>query len=174
MQHYSTELELQHLVELSAVDEEKRRLQEKRTAIVAGTVDPFTSTPNSNLRALQSATFNQFAQPCASTLTVSVPQPWTMSGYATPLQTSLIGVPGRQLMAGANTQVKLQLLTSMSQPPAHPPPEDSSLNSGRDSVSAGPSQNSQNPTKNLTRRRKSRTQRSMPSEQKRLSSTASC
>ena len=42
MQHYSTELELQHVVELSAVDEEIRRLQAKRTAIVAGTVDPST------------------------------------------------------------------------------------------------------------------------------------
>ena len=44
MHHYSTELELQQVVELSAVDEEIRLLQVKRTAIVAGSVKPSTST----------------------------------------------------------------------------------------------------------------------------------
>ena len=65
MQHYSMELELQQVMELSAVDEEIRRLQAKRTAIVAGTVDPSTSTPNPNLRASKSATLNPFVQPFA-------------------------------------------------------------------------------------------------------------
>ena len=93
MQHYSTELELQQVVELSAVDEEIRRLQAKRTAIVAGTVDPSTLTPNPNRSAPQSATLNPFVQPFASTLPFPVAQPWTMSRYETPFQTSLFGVP---------------------------------------------------------------------------------
>ena len=79
MQHYSTELELQQVVKLSAVDEEIRRLQAKRTAIVAGTVDFSTSTPNPNLSAPQSASLNPFVQPFASTLPFPVPQAWTMS-----------------------------------------------------------------------------------------------
>ena len=111
MQHYSTEMELQQVVELSAVDEEIRRLQAKRTAIVAGTIDPSTSTPNPNLSAPQSATLNPFAQPFASTLPFPVFQPWTMSGYATPFQTSLFGVLNGPLKAGAGTQVGLQLPT---------------------------------------------------------------
>ena len=109
MKLYSTTFELQQVVELSAVDEEIRRLQVKWTAIVACTVDPSTSTPNPNLSAPQSATLNAFAQPFGSTQLFPVPQPWTMSGYATPFQTSLLGVPGGQLIAGAGTQVGLQL-----------------------------------------------------------------
>ncbi len=61
MQHNSTELELQQVVELSAVDEEIRRVQAKRTANVAGTVDPSTSILNPNLSVPQSATLNPFA-----------------------------------------------------------------------------------------------------------------
>ena len=61
MQHYSTELELQQVMELNAVDEEIRRFQAKRTAIVVGTVDFSTSTLNPNLSAPQSATLNPFA-----------------------------------------------------------------------------------------------------------------
>ena len=80
MHHYCTELELQQVVKLSSVDDEIRRLQAKRTAIVAGTVDPSTSTPNTNLSAPQSANLNPFVQPFASTLPFSVAQPWTMSG----------------------------------------------------------------------------------------------
>ena len=91
MQHYSTELELQQVVDLNAVDEEIRRLQAKQTAIVAKTVDFSTSTPNPNLSAPQSVTLNLFVQPFASTLPFLVPQPWTMSGYGTPFQTSLFG-----------------------------------------------------------------------------------
>ena len=68
-----------------------------------------------------------------------------MSGYATPFQTSLFGVPGGQLMAGPGTQVGLQLPTSMSQPPAQPPPGNSALCSGRLSGLAGPSQNPPDP-----------------------------
>ena len=145
MQHNSTELELQKVVELSAVDEEIRRLQAKRIAIVPGTVDPSTSTPNPNLSAPQPAILNPFVQPFASTLLFPAAQPWTMSGYATPFQTSLLGVPGGQLMAGAGTQVRLQLPTSMLQPPAQPPPGDGALSSGRLSGSAGPSQNPPDP-----------------------------
>ncbi len=145
MLHYNSELELQQVMELSAVDKEIRRLQAKWTAIVAGIVDPSTSTPNPNLSALQSATLNPFAQPFASTLPFPVPQLWTMSGYATPFQTSMFRVPGRQLMAGAGTQVGLQLPTSMSQPPAQPPPRDSALSPGRLSGSAGPRQHSPDP-----------------------------
>ena len=141
MQHYNTELELQQVVELSAVYEKIRRLQVKRTAIVAETVDPSTSNPNPNLCAPQSATINPFAQHFASTLPFPIPQLWTMSGYATPFQTSLFGVPGGQLMAVAGTKVGLQLPTSMSQPPAQPPLGDSALSYRRLSGSAGPYQN---------------------------------
>ena len=48
MQHYSTEWELKQTQELSAVDEEIKRLQSKRAAIVAGNGDSSTSTPNPN------------------------------------------------------------------------------------------------------------------------------
>ena len=145
MQHYSTEWELQQVVELSAVDEEIRRLQAKRTAIVARTVDPSTSTPNLNLSTPQSATLNPFAQPFVSTLSCPVPQPCTMSEYATPFQTWLFGVPGGQLLAGAGSQVGLQLPTSVSQPPAQPPFGDGALSSGTLSGSAGPNQNPPDP-----------------------------
>ena len=118
-------------MELSVVDEEIRRLQAKRTGIVAGTIDPSNSTTNPSLSAPHSATLNSFAQPFVSTLPVSVLRAWTMSGYATPFQTSLFGVPGGQLMAGVGTQMGLQLLISMSQPTAQPPPGDSALSSGR-------------------------------------------
>ena len=68
-----------------------------------------------------------------------------MSGYATPSQTSLFGVPGGQLITGAGTQVGLQLPTSVSQLPAHPPFGDGALSSGRLSDSAGPNQNPPDP-----------------------------
>ncbi len=48
-------------------------------------------------------------------------------------------------MAGVGTQVRLQLPTSMSQPPAKPPPGDSALSFGRLSDSAGSSQNPPDP-----------------------------
>ena len=118
MQNYNTEWELQQVVKLSAVDKDIRRLQAKRTAIVAKTVNPSTLTPNPNLSALQLATFNPVEQHFALTFPVPVPQPWTMTGYATPFQTALFGVPGGQLMAGTGTQVGLQLDTSMLQPPS--------------------------------------------------------
>ena len=164
MQHYSTELKLQQVVELSAVDKEIRRLQAKRTAIVAGTVDPSTSTPNPNLTAPQSATLNPFGQPFASTLPFPVAQPWTMPGYATPFQTSLFGVPGGQLMAGAGTQVGLQLPTSMSQPPAQPPPGDGLSVPEGSQVQQVRAKILQIPTQIRTRRRKSVTRQLMPSE----------
>ena len=49
MQHYSTKWEMQQVQELRAVDEEIRRLQAKRAALVTGGGDPSTSTPNRTL-----------------------------------------------------------------------------------------------------------------------------
>ena len=54
-------------------------------------------------------------------------------------------MPGGQMMAGAGTQVGLQLTTSISQPPTKPPPENSALSFGKLSGSANPSQNSPDP-----------------------------
>ena len=73
MQHYSTKWKLQQVMELSAVDEEIRRLHAKQIAIVAWTVDPFTLTLNPKLSAPSSATLNPFAQPFASTLFFPIP-----------------------------------------------------------------------------------------------------
>ena len=76
-------------------------------------------------------------------------------------------------MAGAGTQVGLQLPTSMSQLPAQPPPGDSALSFGRLSGSAGPSQNPPDPDPEPDPEKKSVTNQSMPSEKDVSSSTAS-
>ena len=88
---------MQQVMEISAVDEEIRRLQAKRSVLAAGVADPSTSTPNPNLSGPQSANSNPFVQPFASTLPLPVLQPWTMPGYATLPQIPLFGVPGGQL-----------------------------------------------------------------------------
>ena len=148
MQHYSTELELHQVMELSAVDKEIRRLQMKRTAMAVGNGDQFTSTPNPNLSGPQSVTLNPFVQPFASTLPFPALRPWTMPGYVASPHIPLFGVPGGHLMAGAGTQMGIQNTmtpTSVSQSKVQLPPGDGSHSSGRRSGSAGPSQNPPDP-----------------------------
>ena len=140
MQHYSTKYELQQTQEPSAVDEEIKRLQEKRAAMVAGNGDPSTSTLNPNLSGPQQTTLNPFAQPFASTLPFPVPQPRKMPGLATSFQTPLFGCPGTKLMEGTVTQMRLQAPTSVAISSAQPPPGDGFHISGRPSGAAVSSQ----------------------------------
>ena len=63
---------MQQVMELSAVDDEIKRLQAKRSALAVGIAYLFTSTQNPNLSGPQSATSNTFVQPFASTLFLPV------------------------------------------------------------------------------------------------------
>ena len=102
MQHYSTELEMQQVIKLSAVDEEIQRLQAKRSALAVGIADLSATTSNPNLSGLKSATPNLFAQPFVSTVPLPIIQPWTMLEYAKLPKIPLFRVPGGQLMACTN------------------------------------------------------------------------
>ena len=92
---YSTEWETQLVQELSADEEDLKRIQArinaKRAALATGTGDPSTSTPNPNLSAQPQANLNPYVQPVAPTSGFTVPQPWLMSGYAAPLPAALYG-----------------------------------------------------------------------------------
>ena len=98
---YNTKWEWPQVQELSAEEEELKRLQAsinaRKAALMAGGDGPSTSTVNPNLSVQQQMAFESYAQFFAPTLVFTALKPWSIPEYTAPLQMPLYKVLYGQL-----------------------------------------------------------------------------